>query len=383
MLKFNHAFRPNTYFGCGSLTNLESIVLNYRKVLLVYGGSSLKATGTYERIIKQLNNVEVIEYAGITANPRLSDVREAITLAKTENIDVIIAAGGGSVVDAAKAIAVGIKQECDIWDAYQAKTSIEAATDIISIITNVATGSEANDVSVLVNDEINLKRSIKNPLIYPKYAIMDPELTTTVNEYTTRYGLVDAFSHAMEEYFNGVNNHIIDRYIAGLMIDIIDLAPKLLADLNNVTLREEHMLLAYLAYNCDIRNMVGGDFACHGLDYGLASEFNTTHGAGLGIIMPNWMEYVADYKPEKIAQFGRVVFGTEETNNQQCALLASEKLRTWLNLLNAAEKYSELNVIINTEAMDRMVEKAKVSYPLGNYYGLDEQAIKAIFEKGL
>ncbi len=382
MLNFNQSFRPNTHFGVGTINKIESIANEYTKVLLVYGGESLKATGTHEKIIKQLTNVEVIEFAGITANPRLSDVRRAINVAKENNVDLIIAAGGGSVVDAAKAIAVGTKLEEDIWNAYSAKATMTEAIDILTVITNVATGSEANDISVLVNDELNLKRSIKTTLIYPKYAIMDPELTLTVGEYTTRYGLIDAFSHMMEQYFNPTDNHIIDRYIAGLMIDIVELAPKLLADLSNVELREQHMLLAYLAYNCDIRNMVGGDFACHGLDYGLASEFNTTHGAGLGIIMPNWMSYVAVHKPEKIVKFGREVFNLSGSDSE-VAEMSSISLRTWLDSLNAAKTYSDLNVIIDTEALDQMVEKAKVSYPLGNYYGLDQDAIRKIFEMGL
>ncbi len=382
MLNFNQPFRPNTFFGVGTLNKIEGIVANYNKVMLVYGGHSLKATGTYDKIISQLSNVELVEYSGITANPRLSDVRRAIDVAKENDIELIIAAGGGSVIDAAKAIAVGARLQTDIWGAYSNKATISKAIDIMSIITNVATGSEANDVSVLVNDELNLKRSIKTSLIYPKFAIMDPELTLTVNEYTTKYGLIDAFSHMMEQYFNTIDNHIIDRYIAGLMVDIVDLAQKLLADLTNVELREQHMLLAYLAYNCDIRNMVGGDFACHGLDYGLASEFNTTHGAGLGIIMPNWMKYVANHKPEKIVKFGRIVFNLTGTD-EEVAFAASTSLRTWLDSLNAAKTYSELNVIINSEALDQMVEKAKVSYPLGNYYGLDQDAIREIFEMGL
>ncbi len=383
MLNFNQAFRSNTFFASGSIKELKSIATKYDKVLIMYGGMSLKANGAYDKIISQLKDKEVYEYPGISANPKLSDVRKAIEMVKEHKIDVIIAAGGGSVVDAAKAVAVGAKTDADIWEAFAGNIKIEDATDIISIITNVATGSETNDVAVVVNDDTNLKRSIKNALIYPKYAIMDVDLTLTVNEYTTKYGLVDAFSHMMEEYFNNVNNSVIDRYIAGLMIEIIELAPKLLNDLENKELREKHMLLAYLAYNCDIRNMVGGDFACHGLDYGLASVFNTTHGAGLSVLMPNWMRYIADFKPAKIAKFGRDVFMLSEKDDHMCAIKASEALRNWLDTLNAAKTYNDLNVIINNEALTEMIEKSKVSYPLGNYHKLDESAIRSIYEMGL
>lgn len=383
MLNFNQAYRPNTFFGNGTIMQLEKIVEKYNSALLVYGGNSLKASGTYEQIIKQCSKISVLELDKVSENPKLSDIKRAYQIVNDEPVDLIIAAGGGSVIDAAKAIAVALKTPGDVWDIYAGKNQICEAIDIVSIITNVATGSETNDISVLVNDDLKLKRSIKSPIIYPKYAIMDPKLTVTVKEYTTRYGLIDTFSHLMEQYFNNYDNSIIDGYIIGLMQETIEVANLLLNDLSNVELREKHMLLAYLAYNCDIRNMVGGDFACHGLDHGLASECNTTHGAGLAIIMPNWMEYVSAYKPSKIAKLGEALFGLSIDDEKQTAMQTSVELRKWLKSLNAVEKYSELNVIIDSSVLKRMVKKAQVSYPLGNYYQLDESAIKIILEKGL
>lgn len=381
MLNFIQPFRPRTVYGVDSVNQLPDYIYGTR-VMLVYGSGSIKHSGLYDRIIDMLTDVNYIEYGGISSNPRLSQVREAIEAGKSFGVDQIIAVGGGSVIDGAKAIAVGIKTEADIWEAYSNGYKVTDAVDILSIVTNVATGSETNDISVVVNDETNLKRSIKSEYIYPKVAIMDPSLTVTVNEYTTRYGLIDCFSHLLEQYFNNVNNSIVDDQIASYLRHVVKLAPELLNNLEDLELRDRHMYLSYMAYNCDIRNTVGGDFACHGLDYGLASVFDTTHGAGLAIIMPNWMEYTINYKPSKIAQFGRDVFGITASDETVAASQTVDAFRNWLNSLNAAKKYSDINVIIEENKLLEMIEKSKVSYPLGNYYGLDEAAIREIYEMG-
>ncbi len=381
MLNFTQAFRPHTLYGVDTTLQLADYVYG-NKILFVYGSGSIKHSGLYDVICHQLENVDFIEFGGIGSNPKLSLIREAIELCKSQNIDQIISVGGGSVIDAAKAISIGAKSEYDIWDVYTQGLKITDSIDLLTVVTNVATGSETNDISVIVNDEINLKRSIKNPLAYPKVAIMDPKLTLTVSKYTTRYGLIDCFSHLLEQYFNIVNNQIVDDQILSYLKHTVELAPKLLNDLSNIELRDQHMYLSYMAYNCDIRNTVGGDWACHGLDYGLASVFDTTHGAGLAILTPNWMEYVSNYKPEKVASFGRYVFGIENDNEKKAALNTVTALRSWLNTLNAAVKYSDLNVIIEEKEMLEMIEKSKVSYPLGNYYKLDEEAIRTIYEMG-
>lgn len=381
MLNFIQPFRPRTVYGVETVNQLPDYIYGTR-VMLVYGSGSVKHSGLYDRIIDMLADVNYIEYGGISSNPRLSQVREAIEAGKAFGVDQIIAVGGGSVIDGAKAVAVGIKTDVDIWEAYSNGYKVTDAVDILSIVTNVATGSETNDISVVVNDETNLKRSIKSEYIYPKVAIMDPSLTVTVNEYTTKYGLIDCFSHLLEQYFNNVNNSIVDDQIASYLRHVVKLAPELLNNLEDLELRDHHMYLSYMAYNCDIRNTVGGDFACHGLDYGLASVFDTTHGAGLAIIMPNWMEYTSKHKPSKIAQFGRDVFAITEGDEKLAAKQTLDALRNWLNSLNAAKQYSDLNVIIEENKLLEMIEKSKVSYPLGNYYGLDEAAIREIYEMG-
>ncbi len=382
MLDFTLPKRSNTLYGQGKIDLLKTLVKQNENVLFLYGTASVKKTGTYDIISENLKMTNMFEFGGISANPKLSSTRAAIELVKKEKIETIVAVGGGSVIDAAKAIAVGAKYDGDVWDLYSGKAEIKSALDVITIVTNVATGSETNDVSVLVNDVQNLKRSIKTPLIYPKAAILDCNLTLTVSEYTTKYGIIDAFSHVFEEYFNNVNNPVIDLQILTLIKSILDLGPKLLNDLENIELRDQHMLLAYLAYNCDIRNMVGGDFACHGLDYGLASVFDTTHGAGLSVIMPNWMKFVADYKPEKIAKFGQFIFNISESDNKKAAHETAKKLREYLNKLDAASCYSDLGISVGTEELEEMIEKAKVSYPLGNYYPLDTEKIKKVYELG-
>lgn len=381
MLNFEQPFRPHTVYGPDKVEELPNYIYG-NKVLLMYGSGSIKHSGLYDRIIEMLSGVDYIEFGGITSNPKLSDIRQCIELCKLNSVDQIVAVGGGSVIDGAKAVAVGSKIDADVWEAYGNGYKVVDAIDLLTIVTNVATGSETNDVSVLVNDDLNLKRSIKTPHIYPKVAIMDPLLTLTVNEYTTKYGIVDCFSHLLEQYFNNVNNPIIDDQIASYMRHIIDLGPKLLNDLQNPELRDAHMYLSYVAYNCDIRNTVGGDFACHGLDYGLASVFNTTHGAGLGIITPNWMEYVSEYKPQKIAKFGRDVFDITEVDDSKAAKMATASMRKWLESLKAAKQYSDINVIIKEKDLLEMIDKSKVSYPLGKYFLLDEVAIREIYEMG-
>lgn len=381
MLNFNQPFRSTTVYGPNTINQLGDYITGVR-ILFVYGSGSIKTNNIYNTVTNILDSHYYLEFGGISSNPKLSKIREAITICKEQQIDQIIAVGGGSVIDAAKAIAIGAKSKDDIWSIYQGDAKITDSIDLLTIVTNVATGSETNDVSVIVNDQINLKRSIKNIYAYPKVAIMDPMLTLSVGEYTTRYGLIDCFSHLFEQFFNNIDNPIIDDQIAGYMRNIVELAPKLLADLQNPELRDMHMYLSYVAYNCEIRNIVGGDFACHGLDYGLASVFDTTHGAGLAIIMPNWIKYVRDHKPDKIAKLGVEVFGVVKSDLKAEAKQTEEALRGWLLSLNAASTYQDIDVSYTKAQLDEMVEKAKVSYPLGNYYKLDTAAIKTIYEMG-
>ncbi len=380
MLNFNQPYRPNTIYGPDSIEKLSAYCMS-DSVLLLYGSGSIKKTGLYDRLQIILKDVNIIPFGGIGSNPKLSIIEAAIKVCKENNIKQIIAVGGGSVIDGAKAICVGARSDKPIWDIYMTN-QVEDALELITVVTNVATGSETNDVSVIVNDTLNLKRSIKNRYIYPKVAIMDPLLTLTVNEYTTKYGVIDCFSHLFEQYFNNINNKIIDDTIVSYMKNVIELGPKLIGDLQNPTLRDNHMYLCYVAYNCEIRNIVGGDFACHGLDYGLASVFDTTHGAGLAIIMPNWMEFVKQYKPQKIASLGRALFAIEEEDDKLAASLCIDQFRLWLTKMRAVSKYEQLNVTIDEIQLDEMIEKSKVSYPLGNYYQLDEKAIKTIYEMG-
>ncbi|MFV0247089.1 MAG: iron-containing alcohol dehydrogenase [Mycoplasmatales bacterium] len=375
MLNYELKNRPDIYFGQGKLNELSTIISTYNNILLVYGKSSIKKNGLYDKVISLLKDKNIVEFGGIKPNPPNSQLNEAVSICKEKNIDLILAVGGGSVIDGAKAISIASKSNNSCWDIFINKEDIKEKTDLVTIITNVATGSETNDISVILNDDIDLKRSYKHHSMYPKAAILDPEVTMSVNKYYTTYGLIDTFSHLLEQLINDKNEVVVNNLIISLLKDLMVISPQLLADLENVELRENHMFISMYGYNGEFRAYLTGDWACHGLDYGIASLWDNTHGAGLSVVTPNYIEYLENN--EIINNVGKQLFNT--STNKEFALA----LREYFNSLGAVATFKDMDINPSDDQLKEMASKAMFLSPLGGVGKLNEEDVYNIYKKCL
>ncbi len=316
-------YNPTTIlFGTDTISQIGKETAAYgKKVLLVYGQNSIKQNGIYDQITASLRDasLEIIEHGGVQSNPLLSHVREGIKKAKEMNVEAIVAVGGGSVIDSAKAISAGAVVEHDVWKFFTGKKSIKQTLPLTCVLTLAAAGSEMNGGMVVTHDEKKHKFGVGNRLLNPKVSILDPTLTYTVPADYTAYGAVDAIAHILEFYFTtkDPSTPVQDRFMEGLVINIMESCDKVLAAPHNYQARADLMWCATLALNgwtAAGLGMVG--FPMHMIEHSLSALYNIAHGAGLSIVVPAWMAFQAENTPGKFAQFGQRVFnlsGAEET----------------------------------------------------------------------
>ncbi|HOJ10843.1 MAG TPA: iron-containing alcohol dehydrogenase [Clostridiales bacterium] len=285
-----------------------------KRVLLHYGGGSIKKTGLYDKVVKSLKEagVDYIELSGVEPNPRLSLVKEGIKICRTENIDFILAVGGGSVIDSAKAISIGVPYDGDVWDFYSGKAEPEKSLGLGVILTISAAGSEASKSSVITNEDGWYKRGLGFDIVRPEFAIMNPELTFTVSAYQTACGSVDIMAHIMERYFtNTLNVELTDRLCEGALKTVINNTPIALKEPGNYNARAEIMWTGTLAHNDLLGTGRIGDWASHQIEHELSAIYDIAHGAGLAIVFPAWMKYVFKSNTKLFAQFANRVWNVD------------------------------------------------------------------------
>jgi alcohol dehydrogenase YqhD (iron-dependent ADH family) len=313
----NFNFYSPTYFVFGKEREKETGKQVSRfggsRVLIHYGSGSVIKSGLLDRVKNSLSesNIEFFELGGVVPNPRSGLVYEGIKLCKKENIDFILAVGGGSVIDSAKAIAIGALYEGDFWDFYTG-IQIEKALAVGTILTLTAAGSEGSSGSVITHENGNLKRSTGSELIRPIFSILNPELTCTLPTYQTVCGAADMMAHVMERYFTNTKNvEITDRICEGILLSIINETPKVLADPNDYDARANLMWAGMVAHNdiCGVGREQ--DWASHVMEHELSGLYNVAHGAGLTVIFPAWMKYVMKHDILRFAQFAVRVWGCE------------------------------------------------------------------------
>ena len=310
------AYNPTRlHFGKGITDTLAKTIRPYgKKVLLVYGKGSVKKYGYYDQVVEQLNkaNFEIVEYSGIKPNPVVEDVDAAAELGRKENVDMIVALGGGSVIDSAKIIALSIASGEKAWDFMKWKVAPKSSIPIIAILTLAATGTEMNGAAVVQNHTTGEKIGFVSEFNYPKHSFLDPQFTATVPADYTAYGVVDLIAHSLEAYFGEGEASLTDRIIFSIIKDAMDWGPKLMKDLHNYELRANIMLDATLALNgITYYGTKGGDWGVHAIGHQLSLLFDTPHGASLSIGYPAWMKLQKDKIPERIKKLGKGVFGTE------------------------------------------------------------------------
>ncbi len=352
MNNFVYDIKTKVYFGKDQLSNnLSKEVKSYgKKVLLTYGGGSIKKSGLYDQVIKELEKAgsQVFELSNIKPNPRITSVRKGVEITKKEDIDVLLAVGGGSVIDCTKVIAAGTFYEKDPWDIMLNKVDVKKALPIISVLTLSATGTEMNPNEVITNLETNDKIGLAFAPLRPKVSFLDPSLTYSVNKFQTASGSADILNHIMEVYFNTDDVlYMLDTVMEGLMKTVIKYAPIAYNDPENYEARANLMWASSWAINGFVSGGKTHDWTCHPIEHELSAYYDITHGLGLAIITPNWLEYSLNEKTaKKLKQFGVNVLGIDENlEDMEVAKKAIDGMKKFFfEDLHLTNNLSDLNI---------------------------------------
>ena len=321
------AFNPvKLHFGKGVVKELGSCANDLgKKALLVYGGGSVLRNGSYKDTLEQLKDqgIAITEFNGIKPNPRVEDVMEAARIGSEAGVDMVVAVGGGSVIDSAKIIAICIADNCDAWEVMTGKYAPASALPLIAVLTLAATGTEMNAVAVLQNGETREKIGYRNDLEYPAHSFLDPTYTQSVPADYTAYGIVDLVAHSLEAWFGSGDATLSDRIVISIIKEALEYGPELMNDLENYKLRAKIMWAATMALNnTTIYGRVSGDWGVHALGHVLSFLYDTPHGATLSIFYPAWMSLLKDRAGERIIQLGSELFGVD-TVDETIASFAS------------------------------------------------------------
>lgn len=320
-----------------------------QRALLVYGQSSLKRNGLYDRIASALREAEVdfFEHSGVRSNPLLSHVRQGIQLAKAQKVSVIIAAGGGSVIDTAKVIAAGVPVEHDVWKFFTGKKGIKTVLPVVTVLTLAASGSEMNSGMVLTNDDTHEKFGFGHRLLHPKTSILDPEATFTVPPNYTVFGAVDAISHVLEFYLTATDpdSPVQDRLMEGLIENSMRACERCLSDPHDYNGRANLMWTAALALNGLTAAGLGRvGFPMHLIEHSLSALHDVPHGAGLAVVMLGWMRAHREMSAERIANLGKRIFRLPEKEPLAAANQTIARLHAWLQSVEAPLTLSDLGI---------------------------------------
>lgn len=342
------------YVGKGQISNLGSSIRQFggSKVLLAYGGGSIKTNGIYDAVISELekNKIEFVEISGIKPNPPIEDVYKGIKLFKENSCDFILAVGGGSALDAAKAMAAGVKYNGDVFDLISGKIPVSDASPLATVLTMAGTGSEMDMGGVITVGAVHKKYAILHPLLNPKFSILDPEYTFTVNEHHSMAGCSDILSHLMEQYLRpDINCDVPDRMNEGIMKVVIDNAPKIKENPTNYIARANIMWASSMAL-AGFQFMSGkkfGAFPVHSLGHELSSLYDMTHGITLALITPSWMRFTIKKAPNFLpmfARFARNVFGVIESDDKKAAEMGIESLIKFYEKIGMPKNMREAGV---------------------------------------
>ncbi|MFO7928130.1 MAG: iron-containing alcohol dehydrogenase [Candidatus Humimicrobiaceae bacterium] len=360
MENFELCIPTRIVFGKDRVHEVGKYAKDYgKKLLLVYGKGSIKKHGIYDEVINSLKeqNLEIVEHPGVKSNPVLSHVNEGIAIAKRENVDFILAVGGGSVIDSAKAIAAGALYDGDVWDFYKGTEDIKEALPVLTVITIPATASEMNGGTVLTNEETNDKFGFIDDHLFPKVSILDPTVTYTIKKEYTGYSAIDACIHLLEGYFthDDVWLPIQDRYAEGLVKTIMESANILMEKPEDYDGRATLMWAASLAWNgLGTAGVEGADVHCHMFAHILGAHYDIAHGAALSIIVPGWMKYMLDKKAKRFARFTKNVLGIEGKDDKDTASKGIEAFEGWFKEVGGPVSFKDAN--LPTDELDKLAD---------------------------
>ncbi|MFD1673299.1 iron-containing alcohol dehydrogenase [Alicyclobacillus fodiniaquatilis] len=376
------------YYGKGQIeSHLAEEVTRYgKRVLLVYGGGSIKRNGLYDKVQHILADagVTLFELSGVEPNPRLTTVHKGIDICHSENIDLILAVGGGSVLDCAKAIAMGAKYDGDVWDIYQRRGQATDALPLGTILTLAATGSEMNAGGVITNWETKEKLGGGSPYTFPKFSFCDPENTYTVPQDQTVYGACDMLAHCFEHYFHPTHHTPLQQHLIEAVIKtIVEHTKAALDNPHDYDARETLMYCSTMALNGMISMGINGDWACHAIEHEISAIYDIPHGGGLAIIFPQWMEHTKNVNPTRFATLATNVFGVDGAGKTDAELadIAIAKVRAFYQEIGAPQHLADYQ--IGDDQLERMASQAVRFGEIGNFKKLNKDDVFAILQASL
>lgn len=389
MLNFTYSVPTTIYFGKGQIKSIgPEIKKRAKKVLIVTGQGSVKKSGIFDSATRELTDigVKIYELEGIVPNPRLKSVYKGIEICRKEDIDFILAIGGGSVIDAAKAIAAGVKYKGDVWDFFEKGISPKEALPVGTVLTLAATGSEMNGNTVITKEDSKRKLAFGSPVVKPVFSVLDPEYTYTVNKYHTAAGVVDIMVHVFEQYFSHTKaSDVQDRLAEGLLKVCIKYGPIVCNKLDDYDGRANIMWAGSLALNDLVGNGKEEDWASHAIEHELSAVYDISHGAGLSIVSPHWMKHVLDKDTAwRFADYGANVWGIERAGKkeEQIAEEAINKTKSFFKSLGMPTSLKELN--IKDEGFEEMAHNAMRDWgKIGSFKKLREEDIVSILRSSL
>ena len=353
-------------FGRGTESEVSSLLKSSKctRVLLHYGSGSVIRTGLLDKIKSSLDKagIDYIELGGVVANPRLSLVYEGIELAKSKGVDFILAVGGGSVIDSAKAIAYGAAADFDVWDLYDRKRTPESALPVGVVLTIAAAGSEMSNSSVITNEDGGIKRGYSNNMVRPKFAILNPELTMTLPDFQTACGCTDIMMHTMERYFTSAGNmELTDGIAEALLRTVIKNALILVEDPKNYEARAEVMWAGSLSHNGLTGCGNGGDdFATHRIEHEISGMFDVAHGAGLAAIWGSWARYVLDDCLPRFKQFATNVWNIKDSgDDREIALAGISRTEAFFKQIGMPISLRDFGFELTDEVINELSEKCE------------------------
>lgn len=390
MRNFEFQNATKIIFGKDTENKIGKEALIYgKKALLHYGGGSIKKSGLYDKVVNSLKDagINIVELGGVEPNPRLELIHQGIKICRDEKIDIILAVGGGSVIDSAKAIAMGVPYDGEVWDFFEGKAQAKNVLPLGVILTLPATGSESSTRTVISNIEEGKKYGYGSILLRPKFAILNPEICYTLPAFQTACGSVDMLSHVMERYFSiDKDCDLTNRLCEATMQSIVKNATLAMEHPNEYAPRAELMWAGTLAHNDLLSTGRSTEWSCHAIEHELSAKYDIAHGEGLAIVFPAWMKYVYKKDIMRFAQFAQRVFGVsmDYQNPERTALEGIAQLELFFKRLDMPSTLSEIN--IDDKDFQFMAEhcfRNNADGTSGIFYPLNTQDILNIYKLSL